>query len=266
MAKKENPLPKKKIPLPPPKRKGAGMWIGLMIFVSVWMFILGIFVGRGTAPIQFDIQELQKELAALKAEFLKKEQNRFENRNDTATGKTELHFYEILKDSRSSTRMQPDLTKPKTEPVPETADTNRENKAAPTLVETARAPSTGKTDLTGEEPEAAPGSNEKKAAPFQGADTGGASRKGAAEATGKKAENGVNLTIQVASFKDVIIADTTVADLIRKGYPAYRTIGDVQGKGTWFRVRIGNFKSREAAGPTLDRLKKEGVKAILVQR
>ena len=46
--------------------KDTAVWISIISFVSIWMFVLGIFVGRGTAPVKFDIEKLQKELVALK--------------------------------------------------------------------------------------------------------------------------------------------------------------------------------------------------------
>ena len=33
-----------------------------IVFISAWMFILGVFVGRGTAPVKFDIKKLSREL------------------------------------------------------------------------------------------------------------------------------------------------------------------------------------------------------------
>ena len=69
MIRKRKPSTKKKNTPSPQKRKGLVLQIGLIFFVSIWMFILGVFVGRGTAPVQFDIEELQKELAALKGPF-----------------------------------------------------------------------------------------------------------------------------------------------------------------------------------------------------
>ena len=37
-------------------------YAGILLCVSVWMFFLGILVGRGTAPIKFDIPKLEKKL------------------------------------------------------------------------------------------------------------------------------------------------------------------------------------------------------------
>ncbi len=66
------------------------------------MFVLGIFVGRGTAPVKFDIENLQKELIALKEAVIKEGQERFKIGRDPASAKMELGFYEALKENRPS--------------------------------------------------------------------------------------------------------------------------------------------------------------------
>ena len=71
--------------------------ICVIFFVSAWMFVLGIFVGRGTAPVMFDIENLQKELTALKEAVIKEGQERFKIGRDPANTKMELGFYEALK-------------------------------------------------------------------------------------------------------------------------------------------------------------------------
>ncbi len=46
---------------------GKGFFLGLclLFLISGWMFVLGVLVGRGTAPVNFDIQALQKELLGI---------------------------------------------------------------------------------------------------------------------------------------------------------------------------------------------------------
>ncbi len=82
--------------------KGTTTWVCVIFFVSAWMFVLGIFVGRGTAPVKFDIENLQKELAALKEAVIKEGQGRFKIGRDPASAKMELGFYEALKETRPS--------------------------------------------------------------------------------------------------------------------------------------------------------------------
>ena len=83
-------------------RKGTTTWICLILFASVWMFVLGIFVGRGTAPVQFNIENIQKDLTALKDAVIKEGQERFKIGRDPASTKMELGFYEALKETRPS--------------------------------------------------------------------------------------------------------------------------------------------------------------------
>ena len=76
--------------------------ICVIFFVSAWMFVLGIFVGRGTAPVKFDIENLQKELTALKEAVIKEGQERFKIGRDPESTKRELGFYEALKETSPS--------------------------------------------------------------------------------------------------------------------------------------------------------------------
>ncbi len=66
-----------------------------MLFISMWMFVLGILVGRGTAPVPFDIHKLQKELKHLKETTLKKEEIRFNILSDA--DKKNFEFHDALK-------------------------------------------------------------------------------------------------------------------------------------------------------------------------
>lgn len=61
--------------------------------ISAWMFFLGVLVGRGTAPVRFDIGKIHKELAFLKEQALKIE----ESAQEVNSEKDILEFYEALK-------------------------------------------------------------------------------------------------------------------------------------------------------------------------
>lgn len=77
-------------------RKQAAGWIGAFMFLLVWIFILGVMVGRGTAPMRFDMDKLQKDLADLKAEVLKKEERIIRNQSDELLEKKEFEFHKEL--------------------------------------------------------------------------------------------------------------------------------------------------------------------------
>ena len=73
-------------------------------------------------------------------------------------------------------------------------------------------------------------------------------------------------TIQAASVRDVKDADRLVQKLKKGGYPAYRAIGKIPGKGIWFRVRIGEYKRKSEAQSVMKKLEKDGLKPILVMK
>ena len=73
-------------------------------------------------------------------------------------------------------------------------------------------------------------------------------------------------TIQAASVRDSKDADRLVQKLRKSGYPAYRVIGKPAGKGIWFRVRIGEYQSKSEALSMMNKLKKDGMKPILVMQ
>lgn len=60
--------------------------------------------------------------------------------------------------------------------------------------------------------------------------------------------------VQVMSVKTKDIADAEVGRLAAKGYKAFVVTANLPGKGTWYRVRVGNFKTIEEAGKVAARL------------
>ena len=98
MKKKEKPSTKTK-KSSSLSRKGLIIWISLTFVASAWMFGLGIVVGRGTAPIRFDIEKLQKELALLRETGIMKELRKYKIGSGAGRHTTEMGFYETLKDA-----------------------------------------------------------------------------------------------------------------------------------------------------------------------
>ena len=218
-----------------------------IVLIAAWMFGLGVLVGRGTAPVKFDIQKLTRELEDLIAADLKKQLEPVEL--ETAETKTKLEFYEELKKSgpippdptsRNSSR-QPKETVPSDNPTHAEDSSSLEQKE-PTAATAA------KKSVT------------KPAGQSQGRNSGSA--KAAAD---RPLSNTRNVTIQAASLKDLAEADAMVKKLKERGYPAYKTIALVPGKGIWFRIRVGRYGSRDAAGDVAGKLKKEGYRPILIE-
>ena len=78
---------------------GRGLLLGLclLFLISGWMFVLGVLVGRGTAPVNFDIQALQNELKQLKVSMIKQERRAMESDSAKAGAQAAFEFYEALK-------------------------------------------------------------------------------------------------------------------------------------------------------------------------
>ncbi len=229
MVKKEKASPEKEKSSSQWTRKGLSLWICLTFFACAWMFVLGIFVGRETVPVKFDIGKLESELAALKEAVIKKELDRYKPDPNSEDNKTRMEFYEALKNTGEEDRLKADIPQNNLKPMPQET------------VSMVKKSSVSKNTVTAPKAETV-------------------------AAVKKSAENNKDFTIQVAALKDQKVADTLVAKLKKKGYPAYRSMGKVPGKGIFYRIRIGSFKNRADADITFNRLKKENIKAIIVQK
>jgi cell division septation protein DedD len=72
-------------------------------------------------------------------------------------------------------------------------------------------------------------------------------------------------TVQVGSYQSSEEATASLANWKKKGYSAFMAVGSIPNKGTWYRVRIGGFPSREEAQKFLEKFKtKEKASALVV--
>ncbi len=218
-------------------RRGQILWIGLTLFVCAWMFVLGILVGREMVPVKFDIEKLQNELAALKEAVIKKELDQYKIDSNTDDSKTKMGFYETLKKTGDEAGLKNDTINHQKKSEPK-KNASLQNKKMPTR-KTGPEPKEKTLDLKKATQNNPPAVASSPASQARQGDQGH-------ERAGNK------FTIQIASLKDSGIADKLVDRLKKGGFPAYRSIGKVPGKGIWYRVRVGYFNSRSEAGPTFN--------------
>jgi len=116
------------------------LWMCLLFLVCGWMFVLGVLVGRGTAPVNFDIQAIQKELTALKESMLHKEKDAIKLQLEKDSTRGELEFYEALKGKSSADQIE--LPTKKEEPKPPVPEPKKETtrSATPLQVEKSKQP------------------------------------------------------------------------------------------------------------------------------
>ncbi len=223
-----------------PKRRMAWGQYLLVFFVAAWMFILGVLVGRGTAPVHFDTQALQKELAAMRDAMMKKDREALEKAVRGEDEKAPLEFYEALKKDDPDTAVQlPAAQAPADGPS-----------ASPPAAEAVAPPHKSRSAVMAKN--AVVPAEPVAATP-------------PSTATHARAATG-NLTLQVASLKDTAAAQRIVANLKKDGYPAYLSRTVIPGRGIWFRVRVGSYEGPEQAAADMDRLTRDQRKPILVKK
>jgi cell division septation protein DedD len=233
MKKKNKKASPARKPLLVLSRRAVAGWLVAAFFICAWMFAIGVLVGRGTSPLKFDINELQKKLQIATRDLKKKEQRQIREKPDSGQDKPELGFYEELKKNREDAEISarpsvPPIAIKKDPPAPKPSYSKKTSMKRRT-----------KTKKQVTQPVKSPAKTEPVARPY---------------------------TIQVAAFKAAGDANELVAKLKRKGFLAYLKFDKVPNKGIWYRVRVGEYKNRTEAGSTMAKLKKAGQDAILVRK
>ena len=208
-------------------RKELFLWLGVIFLVMVWMFILGVIVGRGISPVSFDVEKLKKDLVALKEDALKSRKKV----NEPEADAKQLGFYDILTEKKEKARLK-SLAESRKPSSGQVAKDDRQ--ASSKLKDRGKtfSPNTVQT--------------KPKLPVIKGQSTSG------------------SYTLQVASFRDSQRAERLISILGTKGYRAYQVIAHVNGKGTYHRVRTGHFKDRNTASKMLARLRRDNFKPIII--
>jgi cell division septation protein DedD len=81
-----------------------------------------------------------------------------------------------------------------------------------------------------------------------------------------QAAPGKPLTVQIAAVKSEEEARRLLEKLRQSGYGAYIEPIAIPEKGTWYRLRMGEFPSKDFARSTVDRLQKDGFKPDIVPK
>ena len=211
----------------------------LLFFLAAWMFVLGLLVGRGTAPLHFDTQALQKKLVAMREAMTRKERAEVEKAVRGEDQRAPLEFYEALKKDGPDTTVHMATSK----------SSNDRTGGAAENADVSKPPHKTRADLM-----------KKKAAAAVKTIAGSLpSKPPAASVKG-------HLTIQVVALKDEAAARRIVANLKRDGYPAYLAKATVGKEGAWYRVRVGSYQDRQQAAADLERLTRGRRKPILVEK
>jgi cell division septation protein DedD len=85
-------------------------------------------------------------------------------------------------------------------------------------------------------------------------------------ADGKSEDAKARFTLQLSSFQDKAEAEAFLSTMRSAGFQAYVTEADVGGKGTFYRVRLGSYRSLEAANDAKAEYEKAARKTAQVMR
>ena len=248
---------KKKAPSKKTKPAGTpwrtGTWVGLLVFVSVWMFIFGILVGRGTVSTRFEFEDSQTSLYTMAEEAAREAEKQAPSQDlteemtaDPFVGLHNPEHSELKKEIRREDK-QVDNQAPKKQnqtKLPPEPPLKKTKKPQKTLVS-----STPKKGPVAQPVAPKPSSTVRPPTPKKQ----------------PKSLVSSHRTLQAASMQSLGDAKQMVARLRQKGYNAYVASAAISGKGLRHRVRIGPYKNEKEANAALARLKKEGVQGILIK-
>jgi cell division septation protein DedD len=216
-------------------RRAKAGWVVAVFFIAAWMFGMGVMVGRETAPVRFDLDQLKKTLESLLRAPRAPQKNAPPVESTEMKDKTKLDFYEVLPKNREDADVN--LPKP---PSPGPASV----KAEPPSPKFAETPAQARADKPPTVPAAPPAPKTEKPAPAPGQ----------------------AFTVQVSAVKSEEEARRTVDRLRQRGYAAHVEATAMPDKSTWYRVRMGEFPTKESARGTVDRLQKDGFGPMVVPK
>lgn len=202
-----------------------------ILFIFVWVFILGIIVGRGyvsdtiTRTFNDQIKKLQEEKKSLTNKYLAQEK-KSDMPEDDILKPNNLDFYDDLSQKGKGTTHLT-VPQPTAKPPGETApiETKKEIKASPP------------------ESKVAHDSKETKE-------------------TKSQAEH---FFIQVGSYREEATAQSSVKRLQEKNYQATLKTKEIPQKGgRWFRIQMGPFTTKAEAEKMVKKLEHDGFHALVV--
>ena len=281
-----------------PQQKRSVMWIGVILFISGWIFFLGVIVGRGTAPALFDYKKIEAEITTLAKTFTDSRKVQNDTETDILTTQVGLEYPEELKKKTDNTvRMQipalenparpaempkPAQQAPAQAPPPPPAKSDFQTAGKPEPIEhapdaikpgpevkiksmydlkTSQARETAQERTLPPTPERAP-----VAAPERTPVAIPKPQPPPPAASENKVAAAQPVTVQMSSLLDRKSADELIVSLRSKGISASKTPKMVPGKGVWYMVVIGKYANSTEADAMLNRLRQENVDASLVKQ
>ncbi len=218
-------------------KKQHRMGISMGVIFACMMFILGVMVGRGFSPVQFDIRSMETKLLSAKSDETRSKTNNTGKR-DHAEGslekEPEIKFYETLEENSEEINLNRQAAAPKKTKIIKKKTVIKKNPAANANRVYQGEKKEKSSSVTKLPKHTKPAASAKKPAPVA--------------KSGKYA-------IQVAALKDSGTASKIAIKLNKQKFPVYIEKSKSGGNVTWHRVKIGPYKNKIDAEKVLIRLK-----------
>jgi len=226
-----------------------GLWSFGLFFLLVWIFVLGILVGRGFLPGGMtSFSGLKVQLSKVQ-DFVGRNQSRDKRTQKKSEPDPKLAFYDKLSSKKGEVKQEPPQRNPDKHKIAEETTPEKKRPALKPLED----PVAVKKRETSPEEAGSHGVKERK--------------KGEGEVVRENRDNPafpkMRYTVQLASMGEKGSAEEMIDGLIKRGFPAYHYEVKVDGR-TFYRVRCGRFATREKAEDFSKKLKKKaGVKGFV---
>jgi len=249
-----------------PRRRSLALVTAAGLLLVAWGFVLGVLVGRGTVPTIVRPNQPSPPLA--QAIIPEPESPTTTAAAPTAPSKEpNLEFFKELKQKQAPVTALPPALPRQTPGQAETAERPAippskasKSKPAPPEPETpAKAEPIAKPAKT--EPAAKPVKAEPPAKPDK---TEPAAKTAKAEPSPAPPPDKPGYSLQVAAFKDRSEAESFARQVEPlTGLKARVVSADLKEKGTWYRVRLGNFATRAEAVQKAAELRAKNLKSMI---
>ncbi len=273
------------------------LWIGLILFISGWMFFLGVIVGRGSIPALYNIKKIETELA----ELAKSASNKILAKNMTekniANDPPDGDFHKKLKEktdavpkmelsSLTQETKKPETVKPAepskpAEPVRSVEQSMATSQEPPPRLQTTPPAVKPVSQAAAVKPESTEQSSEtikpevaetkikslyelkalqnKEPSPQRTVSL-------PTPATDNKTGPGQQVSIQLTGLLDMKSADLMIENLRSKGIAASKSARMIPEKGIWYRIVIERIPGSSEADAIMSRLKQDNIDASVVKR
>lgn len=248
-----------------PRRASSWPYSGIIVLVAIWMFVLGVLTGRGTAPLTYNIPDISQKLEYMLAAALHREQEAPGPLASADENSEDLAFFEALGTGEPGEELVLPEETDRTwyDTAPTLLSSGEMTAPAPQVAASAPAdPEPAHKQVTQPEPASTPPAAPVEPVPAVSEESPPPTPGVTPEASALPPPAGP-FTIQIAALKELQAATDLVNTLRDRGYQAYhdRSTGDSQG---YYRVRVGVFEEYSIATLVQTSLEKDSFSGRIV--